>query len=78
MKQNVFYFDFTNSNIPNISNQHFLDGNHGSEFVYLNLYLEMLNETNHILAKYSSSDYLRQFAFVPSEHSKFDVFGVNQ
>ena len=72
------YFDFTDGILPNVADEHYLDGTHGSEFVYLNLYLEILKQSEDILGAYSDIDYLQPFALQPSERSQYEVFGVNQ
>ena len=71
------YFDFTDGILPNVKDVHYLDGTHGSEFVYLNLYLEMLKQSDDVLGVYSDLDYLESFALQPSERSQYEVFGVN-
>lgn len=71
------YFDFTDGHLPNVADEHYLDGTHGSEFVYLNLYLEMLKQRDDVLGAYSDADYLEPFALRPSERSQYEVFGVN-
>lgn len=73
-----FYFDFTDGKLPNVADEHYLDGTHGSEFVYLNMYLEMLKDADSVLGAYSDLEYLQPYALQPSERSQYEVFGVNQ
>ncbi len=73
-----FYFDFTDGKLPNVADEHYLDGTHGSEFVYLNMYLEMLKEADSVLGAYSDLAYLQPYALQPSERSQYEVFGVNR
>jgi len=72
------FFDFTDGKLPNVGDEHYLDGTHGSEFVYLNLYLEMLKQADTVLGVYSDYDYLQSYALQPSDRSQYEVFGVNQ
>jgi|GEM_PF-4074872 len=72
------YFDFSDGVIQNVDDSHYLDGTHGSEFVYLNMYLEMLQADESVLGIYSDVAYLSDFAVSPHPRSRFEVFGVNQ
>ncbi len=74
-KDNGFhFFDFSAGNLANIGDEHYIDGFHGSERVYLHLYLAMLAAQSEILGQYSDNDYLEDALRQP-QSNLFEVFG---
>jgi hypothetical protein len=68
------FFDFSAGNLPNTHDEHYIDGFHGSERVYLQLYIEMLAAQPDILGQYSNQAHL-ETALMQPQSNPFEVFG---
>jgi len=49
------YFDFSDGHLPGITDDNFIDGFHGSEIVYSQMYLQMLEAQPDLLGQYSEA-----------------------
>jgi hypothetical protein len=68
------YFDFTDAGFLEATDEDMIDSFHGSEWVYLQLYMGMLNALPDLLGSYSDSSTLQQIAQDRSRN-RFDLFG---
>lgn len=67
------YFDFSNGSLPEVTDDDYLDGFHGSEFVYLQIYRQMLESLPDILGAYSNPITLRELA-QEQYPNRFEIF----
>lgn len=67
------YFNFSDGVFPGTSDENYFDGLHGSEFIYLKMYLHMLENAPEVLSPYSDLEVLEAIAEQPRLND-FDAF----
>ncbi len=68
------YFDFSDASALGATDDDMIDGFHASEFIYLRMYLHMLNQLPLVLGQYSDPQFLQPLA-QERPASRFELFG---
>lgn len=67
------YFDFTNPVNLGVTDDEMIDSIHGSEYVTLLIYIQMLENSPDVLGQYSDLEYLERIA--GGVNNPFEIFG---